>query len=172
MSKDFDLQVVTAEEYRNELVRDTFINEISSHSIRRRLLETNRLTVNQAFGKACSFRTAQEHFEAYFNPADTAAVVSSSGETTLFSNQANAEFGLNFTIRSIICAFCGFSFHNRKQCPAKEAGCYTNGKKGHFAKVCRSKSSEKIQGSWNSISKPLSNMCSISASCPASLIPA
>ena len=144
LSKDCDLQSVTPLAYRNELVQDAFVNGISSHSIRQRLHKNNRLTVNQAFDKACFLRTAQEHSEAYFHPADTGTVVSPSSETTSFSNQANAEFAFNPTICSKICAFCGFSFHNRKQYPAKEATCYTCGKKGHFAKICSAKLSQKI----------------------------
>ena len=96
LSKDCYLQAVTTEEYQNKLVRDAFINEILSNSIRQLLLETNRL-INQAFDKTFCLKTAQEHSKAYFNPADTAAVVSPSSETKSFSNQANAEFALNST---------------------------------------------------------------------------
>ena len=166
LSKDCDLKAVTAEEYRNELVRDAFINGILSHSTHQRLFETNRLTVNQAFDKACSFRTVQRHSEAYFNPVDTAVVVSLSTKTKSICNQANVKFVLNSTISLNICAFYGFLFHNRKQCLAKEVTCYTCGKKGYFIKVCRSKSFQKILGSSNSISKPLLIMWSMSASFP------
>ena len=37
-----------------------------------------------------------------------------------------------------LCFFCGFSYHDRKVCPAKGKVCRLCKKKGHFAKVCRS----------------------------------
>ena len=55
LSKDCQLRDVTAEEYRNELVRDAFINGIQSHSIRQRLLENNELSVDQVFEKAAHY---------------------------------------------------------------------------------------------------------------------
>ena len=51
LSKDCNIQPVTAEEYRKELVYDAFINGISSGVIPQRLLENSEL--------ACSLETAQ-----------------------------------------------------------------------------------------------------------------
>ena len=45
LSKDCNIQAVAAEEYRKELVRDAFINGISSHVIQQSLLENSELTV-------------------------------------------------------------------------------------------------------------------------------
>ena len=73
LSKDCELKDVTAEEYKNELVRDAFINGLSSHAIRQRLLENNELTATQAFDTARSLRTAQEHSEAYMHRSEVAA---------------------------------------------------------------------------------------------------
>ena len=75
LSKDCGLRNVTAEEYRNELVRDAFINGLSSHSIRQRLLENDQLSVTQAFDNARSLRTAQDHSEAYLTKTEVAAIV-------------------------------------------------------------------------------------------------
>ena len=36
------------------------------------------------------------------------------------------------------CSFCGSKKHSRRFCPARDVECYRCGKKGHFAKVCRS----------------------------------
>jgi len=58
LSKDCNFNDVTAEEYRNELVRDACINGLSSHSIRQRLLENHRLTLDQAFDIASSISMA------------------------------------------------------------------------------------------------------------------
>ena len=39
------------------------------------------------------------------------------------------------------CFFCGTSFHDRSFCPARSAVCYNCKKKGHFARVCKSRQS-------------------------------
>ena len=75
MSKHCGLRDVTAEKYRNELVRDAFINGIASHSIRQRLLENSELTVTQAFHNARSLRTAQERSAAYLNQTEVASIL-------------------------------------------------------------------------------------------------
>ena len=75
--------------------------------------------------------------------------------------------------------FCGRSFHQRNHCPAKEVTCYSCGKKGHYSKVCRSKSqvlretkSRQRQTASISVGESTTNLCSVAASCPASLSPA
>ena len=48
LAKDCNFQAVTAEVYRRELVRDSFISGLSSTYIRQRLLEHNNLTQEEA----------------------------------------------------------------------------------------------------------------------------
>ena len=61
LSKACNSPDVTAEVYRNELVRDAFINGLTSHEIRQCLLENNELTLDQAFDIANSLsRTTYE----------------------------------------------------------------------------------------------------------------
>ena len=129
LSKDCQLRDVTAEEYRNELVRDAFINGIQSHSIRQRLLENNELSVDQAFEKACSLRTAQEHSEAYLNP-NSAAIPSTSLSVT--KGESSDKIAETVSACSKIYYFCGLSFHPKNRCPAREVFCYQCGRKGHF----------------------------------------
>ena len=75
LSKDCNIQAVTVKEYRKELVRDAFINGISSHVIRQKLLENSELTVERAFQIACSLETAQQHSEAYLQQPDVIAAI-------------------------------------------------------------------------------------------------
>ena len=49
LSKTCNFQDVTAEVYRNELVRDALINGLKSHEIRQRRLENNGVTLDQVF---------------------------------------------------------------------------------------------------------------------------
>ena len=44
------------------------------------------------------------------------------------------------------CSFCGRNRHVREDCPAKTCTCFVCGKKGHFAKVCRSRRKKLSSG--------------------------
>ena len=75
------------------------------------------------------------------------------------------------------CCFCRLAYHLRNRCPAKEAKCFTCGKVGHFSKVCRSRASGRhtnqvLRKTASSYSDPSPVLCTISAACPASLLPA
>ncbi|XP_041364204.1 uncharacterized protein LOC121379622 [Gigantopelta aegis] len=52
LSRDCNLKPVNAEQYREELIRDAFINGISSPLIRQRLLENKQLDLSTAFDQA------------------------------------------------------------------------------------------------------------------------
>ena len=52
LARDCEFQQVSADRYRDELIRDSFINGISSNAIRQRLLEEDQLTLQTAVNKA------------------------------------------------------------------------------------------------------------------------
>ena len=107
LSKDCGLRNVTAEEYRNKLVQDAFINGLSSQSIRQRLLENDQLSVTPAFDNACFLRTAQGHSEAYLTKTEVAAVVPESSNDYPVDSRMK-ENALRSTSRSSkTCYFCG-----------------------------------------------------------------
>ena len=54
LSKDCNFRQVSAKEYCLDLVRDASINGLASHQIRQKLLESNELTVVQAYNRASS----------------------------------------------------------------------------------------------------------------------
>ena len=56
-------------------MQDAFINGLSSHSIRQRLLENDELSVTQAFDNVRSARTAKDHSEVYLTKTEVAALV-------------------------------------------------------------------------------------------------
>ena len=77
------------------------------------------------------------------------------------------------------CYSCVRSFHQQNHCLAKEVTCYSCGKRGHYSKVFRSKSqvpretkSRQRQTASISVGESTTNLCSVTASCPASLSPA
>ena len=68
LGKDCSFRPVTARVYREELVRDAFINGIISSSIRRRLLENRELTLRDAVTQANTLELAQQNSLAYDVP--------------------------------------------------------------------------------------------------------
>ena len=54
LSKNCQFRDVSSEEYRQELVRDAFVNGLASHHIRQWLLENTEITVDRACTTAIS----------------------------------------------------------------------------------------------------------------------
>ena len=64
LSKHCEFHQVTAEVYRQEYIRDAFINGLNSNTIRQRLLENNDLTLAEAFQQARTLELAQKQSES------------------------------------------------------------------------------------------------------------
>lgn len=68
-----NLKSVSAEQYREELIRDTFINGLLSPKIRQRLLENSTLDLKSAFDQANALDLAQKNAETYTMPTTLTA---------------------------------------------------------------------------------------------------
>ena len=64
LSKDCNIRAVSAEEYREELIRDTFIKDIASPFIHQRLLENKEFDLQTAFNQANALDLDQKNSEA------------------------------------------------------------------------------------------------------------
>ena len=108
LSKACNFQDVTAEVYRNELVRDAFINGLKSHEIRQRLLENNELTLDQAFDIANSFDMALEHSAAYlYHEKGMSAAAAVTPGDNIYDNGMQRGSSSSCTIpKSRKCSFC------------------------------------------------------------------
>ena len=88
LSKDYNFQNVTVDEYWLDVVRDAFINGLASHHIRQRLLENAELTVNQAYKTAMSLHLAQEHSAAYFTENSRSSAAAMMSEQSILGTEA------------------------------------------------------------------------------------
>ncbi|XP_068234199.1 uncharacterized protein [Palaemon carinicauda] len=65
LGKDYNLKSVSAEQYREELIRDAFINGLASPMIRQHLLENKTLDIQAAHDQAYSLDLAQRNASFY-----------------------------------------------------------------------------------------------------------
>ena len=152
------------------MIRDSFINGLSSSYIRQRLLESAELIVEQAHDKARTLDLAQKNSEAYSqNTQATAAAASTSEIIEPYSPESQSSIaalrkGTKQATRKKSCYFCGGPMHaSRSLCPARDATCHNCSKTGHFSKVCQSKK----DASLSVIFSP--TLCAITAACPPNL---
>lgn len=160
LAKDCQFSAVTAVQYKEEMIRDSFMNGLSSAAIRQRLLENKKLDLDAAYSQAYSLDRAQRNADSYSDYAQpnfaTSAAVSVTPMTqnltdeVNYNDQGNIKREINSTTAASYskkkCYFCGNSYHNRTNCPARDASCHQCGKKGHFSKVCRLKLSATNSG--------------------------
>ncbi|XP_064080604.1 uncharacterized protein LOC135197465 [Macrobrachium nipponense] len=123
LGKDCNLKAVSTEQYREELIRDAFINGLASPMIRQRLLENKTLDLQAAYDQAYSLDLAQRNasFYSHMLPhvGHTAAVVTP--DHALIADDHVKSGPMSESCRDSICNKCG--------------------RKGHFAKACLSKQS-------------------------------
>ena len=133
LAKDCDLKEVTADQYRDELMRDSFINGILSSEIRQRLLEHKTLTMSAAYDIAVTMDKAKRNNSMFgkfpFESEKSNEIVN--------SVQAEVELELLASALPIskgVCNRCGSSKpHNFAECRAGILTCYRCGVKGHIS---------------------------------------
>jgi len=145
LSMDCDFIEVSAAQHKEEAIRDAFISGLQSKEIRQRLLEEKDITLQDTVDKALSLEAAQKNVEKFNSSVrryeDSVAVAAAS------ANRGN-ELVLEDKLETIQCtaalagkcSYCGNKRHERSRCPAKDKVCFKCEKRGHFSKVCRSRS--------------------------------
>ena len=164
LSHDCEFKSVSAEQYRCDFIRDTFIAGIKSPQIRQRLLENYTLTLDETLNQAISLEMAEINSKSFqTSPNYTMAIEHS-------FNKIIPETSVATTPRKRFCFFCGGNVHRRVKCPAVNETCQLCLKKGHFANVCRSnkKTSNAIVADSDlpqSLNEELSAISAASPSC-------
>ena len=149
LAKDCNFKACTAEVHKNEAIRDAFIGGLISPQIRQRLLENSSLDLDTAFENARTLDMAEKQSLSYRSESVTAAIDQTTNAKSFDfqsegqppDNPAAAAAGYPSDQK---CFFCGYSKHPRNKCPAKDASCKKCERKGHFAKVCRSKDKKTV----------------------------
>ena len=116
LSKDCKFNAVTAEQYHEELVSDTFINWLLLPANCQRILESDTLSPQIAYDKTNSLDLAQKNEDTYSMYSAHTAATSSTPQQSVLSLAAAYP-------RRSKCYFCGGSYHNRQVCPARDACC-------------------------------------------------
>ena len=152
LSRDCYFEPVTADQHRDQYVRDSFITGIRSDQIRQRLLENVELDLDAMFTQARSLEAAQRSSASYQMPTyginavnentDAASSLPNLDQSQIASNQPTSAAVTprrppgNFTR----CNCCGYTSHDptdRSRCPARNESCRKCLRVGHFASVCR-----------------------------------
>ncbi|XP_059823926.1 uncharacterized protein LOC132393115 [Hypanus sabinus] len=146
-----DCKTLTAEQHAELLVRDAFVTGLRSVYMRQRLLENSDLTLSSAIEKANALEAARHNADAVQSrdsppvswtpqtppppaPGSEFANAAASRHSTSSPTQTTAVARKKL----VLCYFCGQKKHPGQRCPAREATCSSCGKRGHFAKVCKS----------------------------------
>ena len=145
LSKDCNFKPVSAVQYREEMIRDAFINGLQSNVIRQRLLERKDLTLETAFDIARSLEEAQKKAEFYEAPMLSSALITPDASELDAHNEVRQTVDVLAAANTgKLCFFCGYLYHERKFCPARDKTCNKCHTKGHFAKACRKIKAVKV----------------------------
>ena len=179
LSSDCNFKAVTADTCEDEAIRDAFISGITSQPIRLRLLENKTLDLQTAITQDRSLEAAAKNCESYYQSSTsertsdflTNAAIPS-GKTREAPNSSLGDFYECAAAKTQqgntqLSYFCGNLRHPRSKCPAKDLDCKKCGKRGHFAKVCRSTFGMKTSASMNASS----TVCALSSIASTAYIP-
>ena len=185
LAKDCDFEAVTAQEHKDMLTRDAFINGLTSARIRLRLLEEDELDLRTAVKRAEMLELAKIQSDNYYGKLPINSLLSTNSDysrncvSTATSMKSLLSKRKKF---SKTCFFCGGNLHpgGRFNCPAKDQRCHGCSKIGHFKKVCLKSKSNQVN--CTSLTDEFSNApdeiaddtaaSSILATAPACLKPA
>ena len=138
LSNEYNFADATGVKIREAIIIGAFIAGLSSSYIRQRILEENVLQLNAVFNKARSVDEAQKNASIYES-------VNVHGHRNTLANTVNhptvseSDFAECSAVNAKACYFFGGLKHARANTPAKQCSCFKCRRKGHFAKVCRSK---------------------------------
>ena len=143
LARDCQFQDVRANDYKDDLSMDAFINGIGFSTIQQRLLEKSNLDFQTAVRKAQVLDRAERQSSFYLagKSFQMAAVVPELAKPLTTNNLTKISKSNTFKDKNQCkCFFCRGPYHrgSRVYCPAKNKICNFCGKVGHFQKFCKS----------------------------------
>ena len=158
LAKDCDFKDVTAMQYKDDMVRDSFINGITSSDIRQRLLEHKKLTLAEAFHQAVTLEDARRDNRAFGenSQADTLVDLVNAMELESVDESLVAAAAM----AKSVCLKCGSSKpHDYSKCRARTQTCYKCGEKGHYGRAChlQKRGGRAPRGKWEQSSAAVQN---------------
>ena len=140
LSKECNYRQVTAVQYREEVIQDTFKRELQNANIGQRLLENERLDLQAAVTQARALDIAQKNADLYKTHVTAVADLTPPPSVPpLESDHSRGDSASCAALKRPNCYFCGFTSHSRSKCPAREAVSRKHKKKGYYQRVCQSK---------------------------------
>ena len=138
LAKDCNFRDVSAAQYRDDMLRDSFINGLLSSDIRQRLLEHKTLCLNQAYDQAVTLDNARKD-NIVFGSHPPESVDSSVSCLNRPEVLAPVELASSSLKSKGVCRSCGRDRpHDFKNCKARMLNCFKCGERGHFSRACRS----------------------------------
>ncbi|PIK39574.1 hypothetical protein BSL78_23581 [Apostichopus japonicus] len=144
LANDCNFKSVTAEAYRDEYIRDSFISGLLSPSIRQRLLENKTLDLQTMHDQARALESAQKNSESYTLHGPPTLTPQSAAVKSDIRPEPLMETIDSASTTTAKCFFCGYAKHPRSRCPARDETCNKCDKRGHFAKDFQQKHSSVI----------------------------
>uniref|UniRef100_A0A6P7G2B9 Uncharacterized protein LOC114335178 n=1 Tax=Diabrotica virgifera virgifera TaxID=50390 RepID=A0A6P7G2B9_DIAVI len=136
LSKDCNFLAVSADQNKEDYIRDSFSSGFLSNDIRQRLLENNSITLQDAILKAQFLESASKHSRGLYNSS----------------------------VKSWKCYFCGSTErHPLSLCPARDKVCKKCSKVGPFSKVCRLQMSNSASAAVLATTTSSSNLRNLAA---------
>ena len=122
-------------ETRQEMLRDRLVCGVKDTSIQRKLLAETDLTLDKALSTARAMETAERNTRALrtYQPTEETDV------HNVRDRRANTAQPAEGGIDRGACTRCGAKSHTPEDCRWKSAVCHACKKRGHLARMCRSK---------------------------------
>ena len=136
LAKDCRFDTVTNIEYRDEIIRDSFINGLQSNYIRQKLFEMKELDLKTAIEQTRALEISDNQAGSYVEYGLTSHALATPPPEPP-SAVATVSYSVVVAAIKQKCFFCDFDCHLRGKCPATDAKCKKRWKTGHRAKCCR-----------------------------------
>ena len=140
LTHDIEFRDVTAAQYRDDLIRDSFINGIQSSEIRQRLLEHKTLSMEGAYEIAVTIDNAKRDNQFFCNSSEEVPIALNAINMEVESEFSDDQRVAAMSSKKSVCYRCGSDKrHDFQKCKAGLLTCHRCGKKGHIIKACRQK---------------------------------